>query len=162
MARNGICCATRTANRTLEQQLSHLYQWNTSNLPVLLIHSATQCQVHRLCIRLASWPRSHPPWPWPWPWQHDADPRSLAPKWWLRWSRESEAIVKLKRWEHVDGEKSISIVEYMPCKMNTKYRLKRKKCQKPVNYVRYSWNFIKYEHFNPSIISKAESILIQG
>lgn len=78
MYRNGICCATQTVNRTLEKHLSHLYQSNTSNLPVLLIHSATQCQVHRLCIRLASWPRPRPPWPWPW--QHDADPRSQAPK----------------------------------------------------------------------------------
>lgn len=39
--------------------------FNTRSLPIPLNHSATQCQVHRLCVRLASWPGPHPPWPWP-------------------------------------------------------------------------------------------------
>lgn len=30
MNRNKICCATQTANRTLEKHLSHLYQWQST------------------------------------------------------------------------------------------------------------------------------------
>lgn len=30
------------------------------SLPILLIHSSTQCQVHRLCVRLANWPKAPP------------------------------------------------------------------------------------------------------
>lgn len=61
MLRNGICCAKQTANRTLEKHPSSMaIHWNPSSPSVLLIHSATQCQVRRLCIRLASWPLAPP------------------------------------------------------------------------------------------------------